>query len=64
MALFILVRWISHSREVVVASRAELCINSYQAMQTIIRKYSPGLMTAAIYAGILLFALICTFAGR
>lgn len=33
-------------------------------MQAILRKYSPGLMTAAIYTGILLFALFCTFAGR
>ncbi len=33
-------------------------------MQTILRKYSPGLMTIAIYAGILLFAIICTFAGK
>ncbi len=33
------------------------------AMQAILRKYSPGLMTIAVYTGILLFALICTFAG-
>ena len=32
-------------------------------MQTLIRKYSPGLMTIAVYTGILLFALICTFTG-
>ena len=32
-------------------------------MQAILRKYSPGLLTAVIYAGILLFALLCTFAG-
>lgn len=54
----------SHSANVLVLHGSELCGNSYQAMQAIIRKYSPGLMTAAIYAGILLFALICTFAGR
>jgi hypothetical protein len=54
----------SHSGEDAVAFTAELCGNSYQAMQAILRKYSPGLMTAAIYTGILLFALLCTFAGR
>jgi len=32
-------------------------------MQAILRKYSPGLLTAVIYTGILLFALLCTFAG-
>jgi hypothetical protein len=54
----------SHSGEDAVALAADLCRNSYQAMQAILRKYSPGLMTAAIYTGILLFALLCTFAGR
>lgn len=33
-------------------------------MHTILRRYSPGLMTVAIYSGILLFALICTFTGN
>lgn len=34
------------------------------AMQTILRKYTPGIMTIAVYTGILLFAILCTFAGR
>ncbi len=33
-------------------------------MQTILRKYTPGIMTIAVYTGILLFAILCTFAGR
>jgi hypothetical protein len=48
----------------ILVAALDLCANSYQAMQAILRKYSPGLMTAAIYTGILLFALLCTFAGR
>jgi len=53
----------SYYGEHVIAFDSELCINSYQAMQAILRKYSPGLLTAVIYTGILLFALLCTFAG-
>lgn len=50
--------------ERVVSLVPELRGNSYQAMQAILRKLSPGVMTAAIYTGILLFALLCTFGGR
>jgi len=53
----------SYSGEDAIAFGVDLCGNSYQAMQAILRKYSPGLLTAVIYAGILLFALVCTFAG-
>ena len=64
IALFALRGRNSLFRHVALARGPDFCGNSYQAMQAIIRKYSPGLMTAVIYAGILMFALICTFAGR
>lgn len=61
--VFVQWRMNSHCGEAALAWSAELCGNPYHAMQAILRKYSPGLMTAAIYTGILLFALLCTFAG-
>jgi len=33
-------------------------------MQAILRKVGPGHMTIAVYAAILLFALICTLTGN
>ncbi len=54
--------WNSCWGEAGLTLTAELCLNTRQAMQAILRKYSPGLMTVAIYTGILLFALLCTFA--